>query len=277
MTKKGCLFLCPTPIGNLQDITLRVLETLKNVDLVACEDTRHTKKLLNHYQIKTPLTSYYEHNKSFKGEVLIKELLAGKNIALVSDAGMPGIQDPGEDLVKECIKQEIEFVVLPGPVAAITGLVASGLSTKRFSFEGFLPREKRVKREWLKSLTWERRTMIFYESPHRFLNTLEIMLEIWGTRQIAVCREMTKKFAEIKRGTIQEIWEYYQGQDIRGEFTLIVDGNQEEESEKDLAWALEKAKELIDLGVSPKDAVKQMAKESGIKKRDLYNEIMVKK
>ncbi|SMB86925.1 16S rRNA (cytidine1402-2'-O)-methyltransferase [Desulfonispora thiosulfatigenes DSM 11270] len=277
MLERGRLFLCATPIGNLQDITLRVLETLKTVDLIACEDTRQTRKLLNHFEINTSLTSYYEHNKDFKGEILIKELLEGKNIALVSDAGMPGIQDPGHDLVKDCIRENIEVTVLPGAVAAITGLVVSGLSSERFCFEGFVPRDKKAKREIFSNLLLEERTIIFYEAPHRILNTLQIMLEVFKDRQIVACRELTKKYEEVFRGTIQEVWNHFNEKEIKGEFTLIIEGAKIIKVEKGLDWAIEKAQELIMEGISPKEAVKQVAKEADIKKRDLYEVIMVKK
>lgn len=273
----GQLFLCATPIGNLQDITLRVLDTLKNVDLIACEDTRHTSKLLNHFEIKTPLTSYYEHNKKFKGELLIKELLEGKNLALVSDAGMPGIQDPGQDLVQACIKEGIEVTVLPGAVAAITALVASGISSERFCFEGFVPRGKREKKEFFINLLEEERTIICYESPHRVLDTLAVMLEVFGEKKMAACREMTKKYEEVFRGSIEEVWNYFNEKEIKGEFTLVIEASVVIKESKDLDWAIEETKKLITEGVSPKEAVNRIAKEAEIKKRDLYEEIMVKK
>lgn len=277
MLETGQLYLCATPIGNLQDITLRVLDTLKNVDLIACEDTRKTSKLLNHFEIKTPLTSYYEHNKSFKGDILIRDLLQGKNIALVSDAGMPGIQDPGYDLVKSCIKENIEISVLPGAVAAVTALVASGISTERFCFDGFVPRDKKEKKKFFTDLLEEERTIICYESPHRVLNTLAVMLEVFGGRDMAACREMTKKYEEIFRGSIEEVWNHFNEKEIKGEFTLIIEGAKLVKAPKDLDWAIEKTNELIAAGLSPKEAVNQIAKEADIKKRDLYEVIMVKK
>lgn len=277
MTAKGRLFLCATPIGNLKDITLRVLETLKSVDLIACEDTRQTRKLLNHFEINTPLTSYFEHNKAFKGEIIINELLNGKDIALVSDAGMPGIQDPGHDLVKSCIKEDIEFTVLPGAVAVVTGLVLSGLSTEKFCFDGFVPRDKKEKKSFFNNLEKEVRTSIFYESPHRLLNTLEVMVEILGDRQMVACRELTKKYEEAKRGTIKEVLEYFSQKEIKGEFTLLLEGATIVEEKKDLNWAIERVNELVEEGLSSKDAVKKAAKEAEIKKRDLYEVIMVKK
>ncbi|MBR2627301.1 MAG: 16S rRNA (cytidine(1402)-2'-O)-methyltransferase, partial [Peptococcaceae bacterium] len=196
----GTLYLCATPIGNLQDITLRVLETLKTVDLVACEDTRKTLQLFNHFEISKPVTSYYEHNKMAKGNVIIQQLKEGKNIALVSDAGMPGISDPGYDLVQQCLEEDIPFTVLPGAVAAITGLVLSGLPTDRFAFEGFIPRQKKERLQYFQNLAQEERTMIFYESPHRLEDTLKTMIEVFPDRSMAAARELTKKFEEIVRG-----------------------------------------------------------------------------
>ena len=200
----GTLYLCATPIGNLQDITLRVLDTLKTVDLVACEDTRKTLQLLNHFSISKPVTSYYEHNKMTKGDVIIQQLKEGKNIALVSDAGMPGISDPGYDLVQQCLAEGITFTVLPGAVAAITGLVLSGLPTDRFAFEGFVPRQKKERQQFFLNLLHEERTMIFYESPHRLQDTLETMAEIFPDRTMAAARELTKKFETIMPTTLEE-------------------------------------------------------------------------
>ena len=201
----GTLYLCATPIGNLQDITLRVLETLKTVDLVACEDTRKTRQLLNHFEISKPVTSYYEHNKMSKGDVIIQQLKDGKNIALVSDAGMPGISDPGYDLVQQCLAEDIPFTVLPGAVAAVTGLVLSGLPTDRFSFEGFIPRQKKERLQYFQNLVQEERTMIFYEAPHKLPNTLGDLLAAFGPdRRISLCRELTKLHEEVVRTTLQE-------------------------------------------------------------------------
>ncbi|MFZ5944515.1 MAG: 16S rRNA (cytidine(1402)-2'-O)-methyltransferase [Bacillota bacterium] len=277
MNNKGRLFLCATPIGNLQDITLRVLETLKSVDLIACEDTRQTLKLLNHFSIEKPVTSYFEHNKKFKGEKIMDLLLEGKDVAVVSDAGMPGISDPGQDLVARCISEGIEVTVLPGPVALITGLVLSGLDTNRFAFEGFVPRSKKEKREFFAKLAKEERTLIFYESPHRLLETLEIMEEVWGTRRIAVCRELTKKFEETVRGTVSQVMQHFQGKGVKGEFTIIVEGAWPVREEKGMDWALAKVKKLESQGISTKEAVKLAAKEADISKRELYEVLMVKK
>jgi len=276
MQNKGRLFLCATPIGNLQDITLRVLETLRTVDLIACEDTRQTLKLLNHFTINKPITSYFEHNKNYKGKKIVQELLAGKNVALVSDAGMPGISDPGQDLVQACINEGIDVTVLPGPVAAITALVLSGLSTGRFCFEGFIPRSKKEKKAFFESLVGEERTLIFYESPRRLIETLSIMSLVFGERQMAACRELTKKFEEVIRGSIQDVLAYFTEKDIKGEFTLVIEGAVLVKIVKDLDWALNRFEELIATGLSRKDAIKLAAKEADISKRELYKEIMVK-
>lgn len=271
----GTLYICATPIGNLQDITLRVLDTLKTVDLVACEDTRKTLQLLNHFAITKPVTSYFEHNKQVKGDKIINALLEGKNVALVSDAGMPGVSDPGWDLIQQCLAEDIPFTVLPGAVAAVTGLVLSGLPTQRFSFEGFVPRNKKERRSFLQNLAEETRTMIFYESPHRLEETLAAMDEIFGTRQMAVARELTKKFEEVRRGTPAELLAHFQANEIRGEFVLIVEGKEPaEEATKDISWALQRVNQLTAEGLSQKEAIKQAAKEAGLPKREVYNLIV---
>lgn len=274
----GTLYLCATPIGNLQDITLRVLDTLKTVDLVACEDTRKTLQLLNHFSISKPVTSYYEHNKMTKGDVIIQQLKEGKNIALVSDAGMPGISDPGYDLVQQCLAEGITFTVLPGAVAAITGLVLSGLPTDRFAFEGFVPRQKKERQQFFLNLLHEERTMIFYESPHRLQDTLETMAEIFPDRTMAAARELTKKFEEIVRGTPSEILTHFETEGIRGEFVLLLHGAQPAlPEERDLDWAVERTAQLEADGIPQKDAIKQAAKEAGLSKRDVYNFIVQNK
>lgn len=274
----GTLYLCATPIGNLQDITLRVLDTLKTVDLVACEDTRKTLQLLNHFSISKPVTSYYEHNKMTKGDVIIQQLKEGKNIALVSDAGMPGISDPGYDLVQQCLAESITFTVLPGAVAAITGLVLSGLPTDRFAFEGFVPRQKKERQQFFLNLLHEERTMIFYESPHRLQDTLETMAEIFPDRTMAAARELTKKFEEIVRGTPSEILTHFETEGIRGEFVLLLHGAQPAQpEERDLDWAVQRTAQLEADGIPQKDAIKQAAKEAGLSKRDVYNFIVKNK
>lgn len=274
----GTLYLCATPIGNLQDITLRVLETLKIVDLVACEDTRKTLQLLNHFEISKPVTSYYEHNKMSKGDVIIQQLKDGKNIALVSDAGMPGISDPGYDLVQQCLAEDIPFTVLPGAVAAVTGLVLSGLPTDRFSFEGFIPRQKKERLQYFQNLVQEERTMIFYESPHRLEDTLKTLIEVFPDRPMAAARELTKKFEEIVRGTPSEVLAHFEAEGIRGEFVLLLHGaDPAPPEERGIDWAVERVAQLEADGISQKDAIKQAAKEAGLSKRDVYNFIVQNK
>jgi 16S rRNA (cytidine1402-2'-O)-methyltransferase len=274
----GTLYLCATPIGNLQDITLRVLETLKTVDLVACEDTRKTLQLLNHFEISKPVTSYYEHNKMSKGDVIIQQLKDGKNIALVSDAGMPGISDPGYDLVQQCLAEDIPFTVLPGAVAAVTGLVLSGLPTDRFSFEGFIPRQKKERLQYFQNLAQEERTMIFYESPHRLEDTLKTLIEVFPDRPMAAARELTKKFEEIVRGTPSEVLAHFEAEGIRGEFVLLLHGaDPAPPEERGIDWAVERVAQLEADGISQKDAIKQAAKEAGLSKRDVYNFIVQNK
>ena len=274
----GTLYLCATPIGNLQDITLRVLETLKTVDLVACEDTRKTLQLLNHFEISKPVTSYYEHNKMSKGDVIIQQLKDGKNIALVSDAGMPGISDPGYDLVQQCLAEDIPFTVLPGAVAAVTGLVLSGLPTARFAIEGFIPRQKKERRQYFQNLVQEERTMIFYESPHRLEDTLKTLIEVFPDRPMAAARELTKKFEEIVRGTPSEVLAHFEAEGIRGEFVLLLHGaDPAPPEERGIDWAVERVAQLEADGISQKDAIKQAAKEAGLSKRDVYNFIVQNK
>ncbi len=275
MTEYGKLFLCPTPIGNLGDITLRTLETLKNVDLIAAEDTRNTLKLLNHFEINKPLTSYYEHNKAKKGSILLDEIKSGKNLALVSDAGMPAISDPGEDLVKLCIEEGIEVVPLPGASAFTCALVASGMPTGRFSFEGFLTMNKRNRREHLESVRNDTHTLIFYEAPHKLLSTLKDMLEVFGDRKIVLARELTKKFEEFFRTTLSKAIERYETDNPKGEFVLIVSGADPEdmktEEEDSLASPEELIKEYIEKGYKGKELVKIVADLTGLPKREVYD------
>jgi 16S rRNA (cytidine1402-2'-O)-methyltransferase len=273
MSDIGKLYVCATPIGNIEDITLRVLNTLREVDVIAAEDTRHTLKLLNHFEISKPLISYHEHNKRTKGDHLIKLLREGKNIALVSDAGMPGISDPGEDIIKEAIAEDIEVTVLPGASASLTALVLSGLSTEKFVFEGFLSREKKDKEKRLKELIYEQRTLIFYEAPHRIEDTLKRMLEILGDRQIAVARELTKRYEEIIRGTISEVIGKVEEKGPRGEMVVVVEGSKEQKEitnpwdcmtiEQHIIYYMEK-------GMDKKEAIKEAAKDRQIPKREIY-------
>ena len=277
----GTLYLCATPIGNLEDITYRCVRTLSEVDLIAAEDTRRTLGLLNHLGIEKPLTSYYEHNKIEKGPYLINKLSEGLNIALVSDAGTPGICDPGEDLVALCIKMGIKVVSIPGPVAAVNALVGSGLPTIKFVFEGFISTNKKNRLELFDRLKNETRTMIFYEAPHKLQSTLEDMYKYWGNRKITLCHELTKIHEEYIRLTLSEATEYYRGTLPKGEFVLVVEGKSEEEivrEEKD-AWAEMTIREHFEFhiknGLDEKDAIKQTAKDRGLRKQDVYKEIKI--
>lgn len=280
LNNKGKLYLVSTPIGNLEDITLRAIRTLKEVDLIAAEDTRQTLKLLNHFEIKKALVSYYEHNKKEKGNYLINQLLEGKNIALVSDAGTPGISDPGEDLVQLCIENDIEVTAIPGPVAAVTGLIISGLPAGRFAFEGFLPMNKRARRERLASLKNEMRTLVFYEAPHKLLYTLKDLYEAFDNRNIVFARELTKRFEEVVRCDLKSAIEKYEQQSPKGEFVLIVEGISEEENieSQKKAWenmSLEEHLRLyISEGLDKKDAMKKVAEDRKISKREVYKELL---
>jgi len=273
---KGTLYLVGTPIGNLRDITLRALETLKSVDLIAAEDTRHTQKLLNHFQIPKPTTSYFEHNKRLKGQSIIEALQNGKDVALVSDAGMPGISDPGSELVRQCIDVGLKITVIPGPSAALTGLVASGLDTTGFVFVGFLPRGKKEKKEVLAALQEEPRTLIFYESPHRLAATLEDILAAWGDRQACVARELTKLHEEYKRESLSALAAYYrEAPAVKGEVTIILAGKEPVAAEPPGWDELEKeVGRLLDAGRSKKDAIRETAQVFGVAKRELYNRLM---
>ncbi len=271
----GKLYLCPTPIGNLGDITVRTLETLKSVDLIAAEDTRNTLKLLNHFEINVPMTSYYEHNKSQKGGLLIEKLKEGKNIALVSDAGMPAISDPGEDLVRLCIDESIEVVPLPGASALICALVASGMPTGRFSFEGFLTTTKTSRREHLEEIKNDTRTLIFYEAPHKLQKTLNDMLEVLGDRKIVLARELTKKFEEFYRTTISAAIEHYSITPPKGEFVLIIEGKDKHDLENEERQALPSPETLIKKylseGFKGKELVKRVAEETKMPNRTVYD------
>ena len=269
----GTLYICPTPIGNLEDITLRALKTLKECDLIAAEDTRHTKKLMNYYDIHTPITSYYAHNEQKKGIKLIEKLKQGINIALVSDAGMPGISDPGSDLIKLAIEHDINIVVLPGASAVIAALIASGMPTDKFVFEGFLPSGKTKRRKRLKELTCEERTMVFYESPHRLIEMLKDIHDILGNRRAAVIRELTKLHEEIKRGALLEIIKYFEQQKPRGEFTIVLSGAQREKLNMPISSeeVITRVKEFTDKGMSTKDAVRKTAELFKIPKREVYD------
>lgn len=271
------LYLCATPIGNLGDISRRCIETLEGVDMIAAEDTRHTLKLLNHFGIQKPMTSYHEHNKKEKGEYLLGLLKDGKNIALVSDAGTPAISDPGEDLVKLCIENDIEVTSIPGPVAGINALILSGFPTRRFAFEGFLAVQKKQKKEHLESIKNDTHTLIFYEAPHKLITTLTDMQSVFGDRKIALVRELTKMHEEVMRTTLSEALEYYKENQPRGEYVIVVSGAAEDEVKAEDEWwndmsIEEHVDEYIKRGQTSKDAIKQVAGDRKMPKRDVYNE-----
>lgn len=269
----GTLYLCATPIGNLDDITLRTLKLLESADVIAAEDTRNTLKLLNHFAIKTPMTSYHEHNKAGKGPVLLERLKNGENIALVTDAGMPGISDPGADLVQLCHAAGIAVTAAPGASAGVTALVLSGLDTRRYVFEGFLPAEKKARREILRTLEREHRTMVFYEAPHRLLDTLEELCGMFGAgRQTAAARELTKKFEEVRRDTLGGQLAYFREHPPKGEFVLVCAGFSLEEQRREAqeGWAAVSVEEHMAHYLAEKDAMKQTAKDRGVSKREIY-------
>ncbi|MBR5809630.1 MAG: 16S rRNA (cytidine(1402)-2'-O)-methyltransferase [Clostridia bacterium] len=270
----GILYLCATPIGNLGDISARCLEAFQNADLIACEDTRRTVQLLNHFGIKKQLTSYHEHNKREKGEYIVGLLKDGKNVVLVSDAGTPAISDPGEDLVKLCIENDLQVTPIPGCVAGINALIVSGLPTRRFAFEGFLSVNKRHRKEHLESVKNDTHTLIFYEAPHKLPYTLADMLEILGDRKIALCRELTKIHEEIIRTTLSEAQNLYTENSPKGEFVIVIEGAKEPEAEE--AWweemsVAEHVEKYISDGIDSKEAVKMVAKDRNLPKREVYN------
>lgn len=272
----GILYLCATPIGNLQDMTPRVVETLREVDLIAAEDTRNSIKLLNHFEIKTPMTSYHEFNKVEKALYLVEQLQIGKNIALITDAGTPAISDPGEILVRECQKANIKVTSLPGACALITALTLSGLNTRRFCMEGFLPADKKEKKEILEELKEESRTMILYEAPHRLTKTLAELYEVLGDRELALCRELTKKFETVLKTTLKDAITYYEENEPRGEYVLVIEGKSREEKKQEMieSWGKMSIEEHVEFyekqGVDHKDALKKVAKDRGVSKRDIY-------
>lgn len=269
----GMLYLVPTPIGNLGDISQRCRETLEQADFIAAEDTRVSIKLLNHLGIKKSLVSYFEHNKAYKGNVILDRILAGETCALVSDAGSPAISDPGEDLVRQCAEAGITVCAIPGPCAVITALSISGLPTGRFCFEGFLSMSKKSRREHLESLINEKRTMIFYEAPHKLLNTLEDMAEVFGEdRPVSLCRELTKLHEEVVRTTLGSAIEKYKETAPKGEFVVVVGGAPEEEKSLPTADdAAARVAQLMEQGLSRKDAIKQTAKELNLPKNIVYD------
>lgn len=272
----GTLYLCATPIGNLGDMTPRVAETLRTVDVIAAEDTRNSMKLLNCFEIHTPMTSYHEYNKVEKARRLIQQLQEGKNIALITDAGTPAISDPGEVLVRMCRESGIPVTSLPGPTACITALTLSGLPTRRFCFEGFLPADRREKREVLEELARETRTMILYEAPHHLLRTLRELREALGDRDVTLCRELTKKFESVMPTTLDKALEYYEAQEPRGEYVLVLRGRSPEEKRREeiAGWESMSIEEHMayyqDRGMDGKTAMKQVAKDRGVGKREIY-------
>ena len=276
----GVLYLCATPIGNLSDMSPRVIETLKDADLIAAEDTRNSIKLLNHFDIDTPMTSYHEFNKVDKAKTLIGKLKEGQNIALITDAGTPAISDPGEVLVKMCQEENITVTSLPGPAALIVALTLSGLSTRRFCFEGFLPPEKKERRRILEELTNESRTIILYEAPHHLKGTLAELKEALGDRRITICRELTKKFESVMPTTIFKAVSYYDENEPRGEYVLVIEGKsfREKDEERQLGFvklSIEEHMKLYeDQGIDRKEAMKLVAKDRGVSKRDIYNALL---
>jgi len=274
--ERGALYVVGTPIGNLGDFSPRAVEILSNVDFIAAEDTRVTIKLLNHFEIKKPMISYFEHNKSWRGDEIIESLACGESCALVSDAGMPAISDPGESLVAGCAEAGIKVYVVPGPTAAMSAIAISGLPTGRFTFEGFLSMNKLSRRERLESLKKEERTMIFYEAPHKLRKTLIDMLESFGDRRIALVKELTKIHENVWRTTLAEAAGHYREVDAKGEFVLVIDGAKIEPKKKEytLSDAIIAAKRLMENGASASEAAKEAAKLTGLKKGEIYKAVM---
>ena len=280
MDTRGTLYLCATAIGNLEDITYRVLRTLKEVDLIAAEDTRNSIKLLNHFEIHTPMTSYHEYNKIEKAYQLVDQLRQGKNIALITDAGTPGISDPGEDLVRIALEEGMSVTSLPGAAACITALTMSGQQTRRFAFEAFLPREKKERAKVLEELKDETRTIILYEAPHHLITTLTQLREALGNRSISLCRELTKKYEDVQKTTLDDVLLYYKDNEPRGEYVLVVEGKdrRELEAEAQRAWEQMTIDEHMAIyeaqDIPRKEAMKLVAKDRGISKREVYQALL---
>lgn len=277
----GMLYLCATPIGNLEDVTMRVRRILEEADLIAAEDTRQSVKLLNHYGIHTPLISYHEHNKRERTPALVQRMLAGECVALVTDAGTPAISDPGEDLVRACYEAGVPVTSLPGPSAVITALTLSGMSARRFTFEGFLPMEKKERKAVLERFAETTCTTIFYEAPHRLRKTLALLAEtVGGDRSIAICKELTKKHEAALHFTLEEAIAFFEKQEPRGEFALVVEGmdNREQRQKREQQWKempLEEHMKLyLDQGKTKKEAMKEVAKDRGVSKRDVYAKLL---
>jgi len=280
--QKGILYLVPTPIGNLEDMSFRAIRMMKEANCIAAEDTRNTKKLCNYFEIETPIISYHEHNKQTSGKKLIERLLNGEKIALVSDAGMPTISDPGFDLVTEALEEKITVVPLPGANAALTALIASGIQTQPFYFYGFLNRQKKVKKKELEALAKVPATMILYESPHRLKETLTLMEEYLGDRRIVLCRELTKKYEEFIRGTVKETLKWAESEEIRGEFCMIIEGTSITDNDKEDMWWQDLSIEehvnhyMTENQLSSKEAIKQTANDRDMGKRDVYQAYHIK-
>lgn len=276
----GILYLCATPIGNLEDMTFRCIRVLKEADLIAAEDTRNSIKLLNHFEIKTPMSSYHEYNKIEKGHKLVERLLEGQNIALITDAGTPGISDPGEELVAMCHEAGITVTAIPGPAACITALTISGLPTRRFAFEAFLPTDKKERQMILNEMKEETRTMIVYEAPHRLLKTLKLLQETLGNRRISICRELTKRHETVFATTIEDAIAYYEVNEPKGECVMVIEGKSFEEikAKEQARWEEMSIAEHMEYyekqGVDHKEAMKKVAKDRGISKRDVYKELV---
>lgn len=277
----GELYLCATPIGNLEDMTFRCIRVLKEADVIAAEDTRNSIKLLNHFEIKTPMTSYHEFNKVEKARVLVEKMLKGETVALITDAGTPGISDPGEELVRQCIEAGIKVTPVPGAAACINALIMSGMPTRRFCFEAFLPSDKKEKADVLEQLKTEQRTIIIYEAPHRLLRTLtELESALGGMRKIAVCKELTKRHETVYRDTISGALGYYTANEPKGEYVLVIEGRSPKEllEEKRAAWDDMSIEEHFNMyvsrGMDKKDAMKLVAKDRGVSKRDIYNALL---
>ena len=276
----GTLYLCATPIGNLEDMTFRCVRILKEVDLIAAEDTRNSIRLLNHFEIKTPMTSYHEYNKIEKGRKLVEKLREGTDIALITDAGTPGISDPGEELVRMCREEGIPVTAVPGAAACVTALTISGLPTRRFAFEAFLPTEKKERQQILEELKQETRTIVLYEAPHRLIKTLRLLLETLGDRQVRVCRELTKKHETVYENTLSGAASYYEEQEPKGECVLVIAGKSREEirREEQMQWEEmtleEHMKKYLSEGMDRKEAMKQVAKDRGIGKREVYRALL---
>ena len=276
----GTLYLVATPIGNMEDMTYRAVRILSEVDLIACEDTRTSRKLLDHFDIHTPTTSYHEFNKIEKAPTLLRALEDGKDVALISDAGSPGISDPGEELVAMCYEEGYNVSAIPGATASVVALTSSGQKTRRFAFEAFLPKEKKERRRVLEEMERETRTLIVYEAPHRLKETLKELLHVLGNRDITICRELTKKFEEHRKTTLEDACAYYETNDPRGEYVLIIAGKTREEvaAEETARWEElsieEHLQQYLDEGMDKKDAMKAVAKDRGVSKRDIYNALL---